>query len=169
MLIWTKIVSYVGGIIKVFMFKLTRLSDYAVLILSCFQKKALLSAKQVADHTHLPLPTIRKVLRLLGQAKLVEAQMGAQGGYALCRPANQISILEVVQAMEGVKAMTPCLDQQHCSSQVSCQLHVSWQTIHFWLNEMMRQVSLQDMVDGCHHHALQQLFTPFVKARLKAS
>src|SRR3546814_14709724 len=73
------------------MFRLNRLTDYAVVVMSQMAVRGgeTRSAQQISDDTGVPLPTVAKLLNLLGRAKLVTSQRGASGGYVLsAAPAN---------------------------------------------------------------------------------
>ncbi len=153
------------------MFKLSRLTDYAILIVASLSddRDALLSTIQLAEKTNLPLATIRKVLAMLSKHELVVAQQGVNGGYVLTKASSHISLFSVIEAIEGVNTLASCLDHQHCMSEARCQLQSSWQTLHYWLVSMTQQVSIADMIQGCHHHPLHALFQSSSSKRLAIS
>src|SRR3546814_20183578 len=68
------------------------------------------SAQQISDDTGVPLPTVAKLLNLLGRAKLVTSQRGASGGYVLSAAPDNLTVAQIIQAMEGPIALTACVD-----------------------------------------------------------
>src|SRR5690606_18961516 len=90
--------------------RVTRLTDYATVLLTVLAARPgdVLSAADLAAAAGLELPTVAKVLRPLAQANLVEGFRGAGGGYRLARAPAEISLVDVVEAMEGPLGMTEC-------------------------------------------------------------
>lgn len=66
------------------------------------------TTQQIAAATHVPAPFLSKVLQCLGRAGLVTAQRGQHGGFRLAKPAGEISVLEVVSAVEPVQRIASC-------------------------------------------------------------
>jgi len=64
--------------------------------------------RQIADATHTPEGYLAKVLRNLALAELVRSQRGPQGGSVLARPAKQITVYDVVQAVDPIQRITSC-------------------------------------------------------------
>ena len=85
------------------MLRVSRLTDYAAAVMTCMAEREddILSAVQIAEETRLELPTVSKLLKLLGHAALVESFRGVNGGYRLARRAADISLAEIVVALEG--------------------------------------------------------------------
>ena len=92
------------------MLRVTRLTDYATVVLTALaaRSEAVLSASELAELAGLETPTVSKVLKPLAQAGLVEGFRGVNGGYRLARPATAITLIEIVEAMEGPLAITEC-------------------------------------------------------------
>ena len=105
------------------MLRVTKLTDYATVVLACLAKAphAVHSASDLAGQAKLELPTVSKVLKPLSRAGLVQAFRGSQGGYRLARPATQISLYSVVEAMEGRPGMTECSgEHSQCQHEPHC-------------------------------------------------
>lgn len=82
------------------MFRLSKLADYATVLMACLSEDAgTLSAQALAERTRLEGPTVAKLLKQLAQAELVLSTRGASGGYRLARPAQAISIAEIIAAI----------------------------------------------------------------------
>ena len=98
--------------------QLTRRGDYAVramLALSAIPGGAVLSARSLAESMTIPTRFVPAVLGDLARAGLVQARAGRSGGYQLARPAEQVTLLEVIEAVEGDSRRTTCvLRDQAC-------------------------------------------------------
>ncbi|NUT00985.1 MAG: Rrf2 family transcriptional regulator [Sphingomonas sp.] len=93
--------------------RLTHLADYAVVIMTAAARReagARLSANELAQETGVPLPTTQKLMGRLAAEGLLTSVRGASGGFALARPADAISLVDIVEAVEGPIAMTMCAD-----------------------------------------------------------
>ena len=92
------------------MLRVSRLTDYATVVMALIATHPdhVHSAVQIAEETRLELPTVSKLLKTLGHAALVESFRGVNGGYRLARPASEISLAEIVEALEGPLGMTEC-------------------------------------------------------------
>lgn len=131
------------------MFRVSRLTDYATVVMTCIAAHPgdVLSTAQIAEEAHLELPTVSKLLKSLGHAGLVESFRGVNGGYRLARPAQQISLAEIVEAIEGPLGMTECtLSEGQCEREAQCGVRGSWQRINHVLDNALRAMSLADML-----------------------
>jgi len=92
------------------MLKLSKLTDYAIIVLGCLSEQAgkPVSASFVSGETQLPEPTVQKVLKLMSGAKIITAIRGANGGYIVPLSLSCISIADVVEAIEGPLELNPC-------------------------------------------------------------
>src|SRR5260221_8678251 len=90
------------------MLRITKLTDYAVLVLSDMVRMEAQAhaARDIAERTLIPQPTVSKVLKLLGRAALVASERGKNGGYRLARAPGNISGADIVDAVEGAIAVT---------------------------------------------------------------
>jgi FeS assembly SUF system regulator len=132
------------------MLRVSRLTDYATVVMTCIaaHPTTVLSTSQIADETRLELPTVSKLLKALSHASLVESFRGVNGGYRLARPASDISLAEIVEALEGPFGMTECtIAQGHCDRESECGVRGSWQKINSVLDNALRAVSLAEMLE----------------------
>jgi FeS assembly SUF system regulator len=93
--------------------RLTHLADYAVVMMTAAARRdagARLSATELAEETGVPLPTAQKIMQQLASHGLLVGQRGAGGGYALARPVSEISLADIVEAIEGPIVLTQCAD-----------------------------------------------------------
>src|SRR5512139_1183496 len=92
------------------MIRMSKLTDYAILILAHLARASgTLTAHELAGRSRVPLPTVSKLAKELSKAGLVISHRGRNGGYGLARPAEQISVAEIVEALEGPIALTECV------------------------------------------------------------
>lgn len=131
------------------MLKLSRLTDYATLVLAhlASQPERRHSAADVADQTGLASPTVSKVLKALARGGLVSSARGATGGYALARPASQISAADIIDAMEGPVAVTECSDEHgECSLEPTCGVGQGWQKINRVIRQTLERITLEELL-----------------------
>lgn len=127
------------------MLRISKLADYAcIVMMSLARHSQSLNANELALATHINLPTVRKVLKLLQQANFLNAVRGVQGGYQLKKPAGQISVLEIIEAIDGPLAVTDCANPlKACEIKGQCVTQSGWQLI----NQTIRN-ALQDKFLG---------------------
>ncbi|HRN62618.1 MAG TPA: SUF system Fe-S cluster assembly regulator [Luteimonas sp.] len=131
------------------MLRVTRLTDYATVVMTVLaaRPEEVLSASDLAERAGLEGPTVSKLLKPLAQAGLVEGFRGVHGGYRLARPAADITLFEIVEAMEGPLAMTECsLDHGECGISDQCGVRGNWRRINDVVAEALRGVSLAQML-----------------------
>ena len=130
------------------MLRMSKLTDYGTLVLAqlAASEGRLASAHQVSVDTHLSLPTVSKLLKSLVRAGLAVSERGARGGYALSRPAEEISAAEILDALEGPVAITECSSASSlCELESSCRVGRAWQRINVSIREALDEVSLADL------------------------
>jgi FeS assembly SUF system regulator len=108
--------------------RLTHLADYAVVIMTAAARREAgerLSASELAQETGVPLPTTQKLMGRLAAEGLLISVRGAAGGFTLARPAEAISLADVVEAVEGPIAMTVCSGNEgvsDCALDAHCKV-----------------------------------------------
>lgn len=130
------------------MLKISRLSDYATLILSRLAQSATtsLSAAQIARETELPAPTVSKLLKIYTDAKLLISTRGPHGGYRLARSADSIDLATIIEVVEGQKSLTDCLKiNGRCVHSDRCTMQTNWQHISAMVVDIFKNISLADM------------------------
>ena len=129
------------------MLRISKLTDYAILMMvEMTREGGMLSAHALAERVHVETPTASKVLKLLAGNGLLESYRGANGGYRVKREASDISVAEVIAAIEGPIAMTECsVEEGLCSQEDQCELRGNWQRISLAVAQALREVSLAEM------------------------
>jgi FeS assembly SUF system regulator len=136
------------------MLRITKLTDYATVVLTtlAFEPERVHSAAEVAERSRLELPTVSKVLKPLAHAGLVTPFRGANGGYRLARAPSQISLIEIVEAIEGRIGMTECSgEHSHCEHQPHCGVKSHWRRINDVISHTLRGMSLAEMLPAAPH------------------
>lgn len=155
------------------MLRVTKFTDYATVVLTVLASApdAVASAAGLAERAGLEVPTVAKLLKPLAQAGLVEAFRGANGGYRLARPAHDISLIEIVEAMEGPLGMTECsIHAGVCGIEESCNVRANWRHINDVVADALRGVSLAQMLSPpAAAHSRKNASTRLIPARLSAS
>lgn len=146
------------------MLRINKLSDYATVIMSFMARRPdeTYSAAKIAEQLDIAQPTVGKILKLLARGNLLCAQRGANGGYALGRAPRQISIAQIINAIEGMPlGLTECSSMPGvCTQEASCAIRGNWQTISAVIKRGLEGVSLADMTLPQSVSAPIMRFTP---------
>ena len=130
--------------------RLTHLADYAVVLMTAAARRdagARLSATDLALDTGVPLPTAQKLMQQLSAHGLLVGQRGAGGVYALARPVNEISLADIVEAVEGPIVMTMCADgvNHDCLLDAHCRVKPHMGIVGNAVRGALGSVSLQEL------------------------
>jgi FeS assembly SUF system regulator len=106
--------------------RLSHLADYAVVLMTAAARRpagARLSATELSTETGVPLPTAQKLMGVLATCGLLSSVRGAGGGFALAKAAQEISLADIVEAVEGPIAMSACSDGKFdCALDAHCRV-----------------------------------------------
>ncbi|TAM53227.1 MAG: SUF system Fe-S cluster assembly regulator [Paraburkholderia sp.] len=130
------------------MLRLSKMADYGMVILAAMvdEPQRSRSASEIADSIRVPVPTVSKVLKMLGRGGLVASQRGARGGYLLARPAGQITLTEIIHAMDGPIGMTECsVTPGLCSQESSCAVRSNWLRINRAVFGVLSEITLDQL------------------------
>lgn len=130
------------------MFKINKLTDYSTVVMSYLAEvpRGMVTANDICQHTHISLPTVSKILKMLAKAGLLASHRGAAGGYQLVRAPHDISIAEIVIAIEGEVGLTECsMNHSHCSIQDSCHIRSNWRLISHIIQQTLQNITLADL------------------------
>jgi len=110
--------------------QITRASDYAVRVmihLACLPPGSTVRQSELTEATDVSGHFLSKVLQQLVRSRLIRSQRGAGGGYALTAPAERVSLLDVLEAMEGPVRLNQCLEEgPSCERKTWCPAHQVW-------------------------------------------
>src|SRR6185312_753122 len=131
------------------MMRLSRLSDFAVVLMTHVAQhhERVHTASETAAATQLPVPTVAKVLARLCRGGLLTSIRGVKGGYRLARPAAEISVGAIVNALDGPIALTQCikLGPGRCEVEAVCPSRVGLHRINVAVHKALDDVSLADI------------------------
>ncbi len=127
------------------MLALTQTSGYAVLALSCLDGpgQRWILGKDIVKCTGVPGPYLSQILHALSRAGLIETKRGYRGGYRLRRPASAITVLEVVEAVDGPECFGGCLlGLEECTDERACPTHAFWKAEKARIRAYLARLSL---------------------------
>ena len=106
--------------------RLSHLADYAVVLMTAAARRpagARLSATELSAETGVPLPTAQKLMGQLATSGLLTSARGASGGFALAKAPSEITLADIVEAVEGPIAMTVCSEgRTDCALDAHCRV-----------------------------------------------
>ncbi|MGE6756458.1 SUF system Fe-S cluster assembly regulator [Corallococcus interemptor] len=134
------------------MLRMSKMTDYGIVLMAELARAdgETRTTRELAARTRVSLPSASKVLKGLLQAGLVVSHRGASGGYGLARPAEAISLAELVSALEGPVSLTECGQHQGkpagpCELESVCQVRGHWRLINQAIQEALGKLTLADL------------------------
>lgn len=132
------------------MIRLSKLTDYGLLLLTLIARDhncSLHTARDLAQESRLPLPTVSKLLKVLLQSSLLTSHRGIKGGYSLARQPDEISVAEVISSLEGEIAITACSSTvpAPCDFERWCPTKANQRIISQAIRETLERVTLSDL------------------------
>ncbi len=147
------------------MIRLSKQTDYGILLLTRFVETGAadaLTARSLSDATGIPLPTVSKVLKLLAREDLLASHRGARGGYSLAQQPDDISVADIIHALEGGVGLTECvMSPGECDREVTCRVSANWRLINGAVVDALRQISLLDMAGPLPHELMPLTLNAF--------
>jgi FeS assembly SUF system regulator len=131
--------------------RLTHLADYAVVMMTAAARRdasARLSASELSAETGVPLPTAQKLMGKLAFAGLLTSVRGAGGGFTLARPVSEISLADIIEAVEGPIAMTMCSGSDEvsdCALDAHCRVKPHMGIVGAKVRGALHAVTLQEL------------------------
>jgi FeS assembly SUF system regulator len=131
------------------MIRMTKQADYGIVLLSrmASEGKRLFAAGELAEETHLPAPTVSKILKILARGDVLDSHRGVKGGYCLAREPEKITVAEIITALDGPIAITECIDDGpgECSQEPICAVRGNWQRINREIRKALEGITLAEM------------------------
>jgi Rrf2 family protein len=126
----------------------TRQADYAVrCVLFLAQRPGTVTPmRKIASSMRIPPEFLSKILQKLVRAHLVRSVRGVQGGFELAQKPSEISVLDVVTAIQGPCAARECaVEGRVCSLQSCCAVHPIWTEIRDWVDNRLRRATFDEL------------------------
>jgi FeS assembly SUF system regulator len=131
------------------MIRLTKQTDYGIVLMCrlALDRAGVHNAGDLAAETHLPVPMVSKILKLLARAGLLVSHRGVKGGYSLGPDAREVTVADIIEALEGPIAITECIDESphECSYEATCGVRRNWQLINDAVRLALRGITLEEM------------------------
>ena len=127
------------------------MTDYAVVCLGTLARRpgSSMSATELSKETGLALYTVQKLLKLLlSKSDFIKANRGALGGYMLNRNSSEISVVEIIEALDGPITLTSCVDKSEsfCEASDICFLGGKWNKINEIIRKSLNDISLKELL-----------------------
>ncbi len=129
--------------------QVTREGDYgirSVLYLSRQPFKKVSFVNEISEEYKIPRSFLAKILQKLVKAKIVRSYRGVKGGFSLARQARDITVLEVLEAIEGKLALNICIsDKKKCSFSKHCPSHILWMNVQAKVVDTLKKSNFEDL------------------------
>lgn len=135
------------------MFKVSTKGDYGLLLLAGIAEKMregrkFVSLKEITDEKKLSLRYLSQIITPLKRAGFVKSQEGRFGGYALAKHPSKITVMEILELLEGPLSPVRCCEKrtEKCGSESFCNIKVIWMQAKFMLAQFLRNKTLNDLI-----------------------
>lgn len=132
------------------MIALSKTTGYATQALSCLSDPTCRcrSIADIAGCASVPKPYLAKIMNALVRAGLVKAKRGVGGGITLVRPPAEVSLLQIMEAVEGIALARECLlGLSECRDERACPVHEFWKQAHQKIERKLGETTLADVIE----------------------
>lgn len=133
--------------------RITTLAEYGVICALHLARRVdegPINGREIAERERLPGDYVEQILLRLRRSGLVRSTRGARGGYALARPAEEISIRDVIEASETTTFDLHCVShpvgEERCSSSHTCSIRPVWMLLQRKIDDVLQSVCLADLL-----------------------
>ena len=137
------------------MLRLTKKADYGLMALKYLAEQTAApnphpaSAKDIADAYHIPPPLLAKILQTLTRSGLLVSSAGTNGGYALARPAKEITAFEVIRAIDGPLFITSCITiHGTCDLDSHCTIKEPLRKVNDSIKDLLSAIRIADLAEA---------------------
>jgi FeS assembly SUF system regulator len=129
------------------MLRISKLADYGIVLLGhlALEPDASWTARQLADKSGLPLPTVSKLLKKLSRGGLLTSERGSTGGYRLSRGPAETTVAEVIGVLDGPVSLTECA-LGRCEIESCCPMRSSWKRINDAVRGALAGLTIADLL-----------------------
>jgi Rrf2 family transcriptional regulator, cysteine metabolism repressor len=131
------------------MLRFTKRADYglmAVHYIASHGDQGAVSAKRIAEEFHIPQERLAKILQRLAKKQLIESHNGPKGGYVLTREPEQITVGQVLRALEGPVRIVSCMvENDDCPQFSRCNLRRPVEKIQASISYFLDSVTLAEL------------------------
>jgi len=133
------------------MIRITRETDYGIVLLSHLAagpSDRIHTARDLSGHAGLPLPMVSKILKALARSGLLVSHRGAKGGYSMARRPAEVSVGDVIRALEGPVGITECSSSPgSCEQESCCPVRSRWQEISGVVREFLETIPITHLIN----------------------
>ena len=133
------------------MLRLTKKADYGLMALKYLAEQegaGAQSAKDIAEAYHIPPQLLAKILQTLAREGLLVSHAGTNGGYALARPATEITAFETIRAIDGPLFITSCITiHGTCDLAGHCTIKEPLRKVNDSIKEMLSGLCIADLIE----------------------
>jgi FeS assembly SUF system regulator len=130
--------------------RITRETDYGIVLLSHLASgpnDRIQTARDLSSWAGLPLPMVSKILKGLARAGILVSHRGAKGGYSLARHPEDVSVGDVIRALEGPVGITECASTPgSCEQESVCPIRCRWQEISSAVREFLEKIPISHLL-----------------------
>ena len=134
---------------------ITRATDYAIRVLIYMSKKPygeLSTKKEVSEKCNIPISFLAKIVQTLSKNRIINIKKGSQGGYILSKKPEKITLLEVIELIEGRIFLNHCIkDKEICEFYSKCVIHKMWDNLTEKLRNELKSINFKELAekDNC--------------------
>jgi Rrf2 family protein len=127
----------------------TRETDYAVRTVMFLAKEPdrIANASEIAHAMHIPKSFLAKILQRLVRSRILLSLRGARGGFQLARNTSEISLLSIMEAIQGQACINVCaIDSKRCKLSSTCAVHPVWTGIRADVEKKLQQQTIAELL-----------------------
>ena len=132
--------------------RLTNAGDYAIrsmIFIASLPEDAVVLRSEICETQNIPSSFMAKILRSLVRAQLLRSTRGVNGGFSLAKDASEITLLDILEAIEGPLALTDCVpNPEDCQHSGNCPANAVWARVQNSIREILRGSTLEDLVSA---------------------
>ena len=138
------------------MFKINRKIEYALIALKYMRRKAagqIASAKEICDLYNIPFDPTSRVLQIMSQEGILQAEQGAKGGYQVIKDLSKVSMRELSDMIIGPIEIAGCFhgDYSNCGITATCHIIAPMLNLNEKLNKLFAEIMVTDLIESRHH------------------
>ena len=131
--------------------RLTNAGDYAIrsmIFIASLPEDAVVLRSEICETQKIPSSFMAKILRSLVRAQLLRSTRGVNGGFSLARPAVDVTLLDILEAIEGPLGLTDCVpNPEECEHSMNCPANAVWARVQNSIKQILRSSTLEDLVN----------------------
>ena len=143
------------------MLRINRQTDYAIRVILALAKQpegARLTSAEIGQEMLIPAAFLSRIVAQLAQASLVQTFAGREGGLQLARPADEITLRDVVELMEGPLLLSECMQgKQDCPFEGACPVRQRWGGLQDVILEELAKTNFSKLAMEANAHSINRL------------